>query len=86
MIFYNLYSPLIDVFKSAKVYEAVADLENFMNDLIKVVQRAEASVLTRGPNEMVDEFIALCNRHLPSLFRFVHDMYINDKGLFSMVF
>ncbi|VVT53877.1 uncharacterized protein SAPINGB_P003795 [Magnusiomyces paraingens] len=81
-LFTIFYSPLIDVFKSAKVYEAVADLENFMNDLIKVVQRAEASVLTRGPNEMVDEFIALCNRHLPSLFRFVHDMYINDKGLF----
>lgn len=81
-VFTIFYSPLVEVFKSAKVYEAVADFENFMDDLIKVVHRAEASALTRGPNEVVDDFIALCNRHMHPLYRFVHEMYINDKGLF----
>lgn len=81
-VFTIFYSPLVDVFKSAKVYEAVGDFENFMNDLIRIVKKAESSALTRGPNQMVDDLVALCHHHLGPLYRFVHEMYVNDKGLF----
>lgn len=79
-LFTIFYSPLVELFKSAKVHEALGDFEDFMADLIRVVKRAEDSVLTRGPNEMVEEFVNLCNRHMPALYRFVHEMYLNDKG------
>lgn len=79
-LFTIFYSPLVELFKSSKVHEAVGDFESFMDDLIKVVKQSESSVLTRGPNEMVEEFVNLCHRHLPSLYRFIHEMYVNDKG------
>lgn len=81
-LFTIFYSPLVELFKTAKIHEAVGDFESFMDDLIKVVKRSETTVLTRGANEMVEEFVNLCHRHLPQLYRFVHEMYVNDKGLF----
>lgn len=81
-LFTVFYSPLVELFKSAKVHEAVGDFENFMNDLIQVVNQSEITMLTKGPNEMVEQFVNLCHRHLPAMYRFVHEMYVNDKGLF----
>lgn len=79
------YGPLVDVFRSAKVHEAVGDFEKFMSDLMKVVDNAEQNSLASNPNQMVQEFFDLCERHIPDLFKFVHNVYVNDSGLFDEI-
>lgn len=79
------YGPLVDVFRSAKVHEAVSDFEKFMSDLVQVVHRAEMNALAADPNQMVQEFFELCDRHVPALFKFVHQIYVNDNGLFEEI-
>lgn len=84
-LFTIFYGPLVDVFRSAKVHEAVADFEKFMSDLVSVVRKAEMNALASDPNQMVQEFFELCERHVPALFKFIHQIYINDNGLFEEI-
>lgn len=84
-LFTVFYGPLVDVFRAAKVHEAVADFEKFMDDLVVVVNKAESNALASDPNQTVQEFFELCERHVPALFRFIHQIYINDDGLFREI-
>lgn len=84
-LFTIFYGPLVEVFRSAKVHEAVGDFEKFMSDLVHVVNRAEMTALSADPNQMVQEFFELCERHIPALFKFIHQVYINDNGLFDEI-
>ncbi|KAA8915812.1 hypothetical protein TRICI_002022 [Trichomonascus ciferrii] len=77
------YTPLIKVFKSANIHESVADFERFMDDLIKVVDKAEMTAASSDPNQLVESFIMLCERHQESTFKFVHNVYKHDDGLFN---
>lgn len=84
-LFTIFYGPLVDVFRSAKIHEAVADFEKFMSDLVKVVHKAEMNALAADPNQMVQEFFELCERHVPDLFKFIHQIYLHDNGLFDQI-
>lgn len=77
------YGPLIKIFKMANLHESVTDVERFMNDLISVIERTRNSDL--DPNHTVQEFIALCERHQNNLFKFIHNVYVNDDGLFDEI-
>lgn len=77
------YGPLIKVFKSANMYQAIGDFERFMSDAIKVIDEAESSISVTDPNQLVESFIQLCRRHQDDLYRFIHDIYLNDDGLFD---
>lgn len=77
------YTPLIKVFKSANIHESVADFERFMDDLIKVVDKAEMTSASSDPNQLVESFIKLCERHQEGTFKFIHNVYKHDDGLFN---
>lgn len=77
------YSPLITIFKLANLPETVTDAENFMDDVIAVVLKTGNSDL--DPNHTVQEFITLCERHHDSFFKFIHNVYANDNGLFDEI-
>ncbi|ANB13234.1 hypothetical protein AWJ20_1516 [Sugiyamaella lignohabitans] len=77
------YGPLIQVFRSAKIYESVGDFEKFMSDLVRTVHKAEAEALSADPNQTVQQFIDLCKRHQNMVIRFINEVYINDNGLFD---
>lgn len=84
-LFTIFYGPLVEVFRSAKVHEAVGDFEKFMSDLMRVVRAAEGNALSSDPNQMVQEFYELCQRHVPALYKFIHQVYVHDNGLFDEI-
>lgn len=84
-LFTIFYGPLVEVFRSAKVHEAVGDFEKFMSDLMRVVRAAENNALASDPNQMVQDFYELCQRHVPALFKFIHQVYVHDNGLFDEI-
>lgn len=74
------YSPLVKLFKMANMSRSVHDFEKFMDDLIKLIDRADGLAGSAlDANQMVEELIALCHKHKGSVFRFIHDVYKNDK-------
>uniref|UniRef100_A0A060T2R4 ARAD1A10582p n=1 Tax=Blastobotrys adeninivorans TaxID=409370 RepID=A0A060T2R4_BLAAD len=78
------YAPLIRLLKTSRIHESVGGLEKFLNDMIKVVDRAEYRAAASDPNELVESFIVLCQRHQQGAYRFIHNVYVNDSaGLFS---
>lgn len=79
------YEPLIRVFKDAHISEAVGDLQRFADDLIKTVSKSEIDSLTSDANSQVQLFVDLCNRHVDSLFKFIHNVYQHDGGLFDQL-
>lgn len=79
------YEPLIRVFKDAHISEAVGDLQRFADDLIKTVSKSEIESLTSDANSQVQLFVDLCNRHVDALFRFIHNVYQHDGGLFDQL-
>lgn len=74
------YSPLVKLFKMANMSRSVHDFEKFMDDLIKLIDRADGLAGSAlDANQMVEELISLCHKHKGSVFRFIHDVYKNDK-------
>ncbi len=82
MIFYE---PLIRVYKSANVYNSVTDFAVFMDDMIQVVERAQRQDASADPNQTVQAFIDLCQRHEHNFYKFVHEVHIHDNGLFEQL-
>lgn len=85
-LFTIFYEPLVRVYKSANVYNSVTDFSAFADDAIKVVEAAQRQdVVSSDPNETVQAFIDLCQRHEESFYRFVHEVHIHDNGLFDQL-
>lgn len=82
MIFYE---PLIRVYKSANVYNSVTDFAVFADDMIQVVERAQRQDVSADPNQTVQAFIDLCQRHEHNFYKFVHEVHIHDNGLFEQL-
>ncbi|ODV88738.1 hypothetical protein CANCADRAFT_128061 [Tortispora caseinolytica NRRL Y-17796] len=82
-MFVMFYGPLAYVYKSADIYQALVDFQNFADDLIKVVNSAMEEVEQTG--DLVQKFIALVEKHSPSFYRFLHDIYVNDNGFFGEI-
>lgn len=82
-LFTIFYEPLIRVYKSANVYNSVTDFSIFIDDMIKVVEKAQNQDMSSDPNQTVQSFIDLCARHENNFYKFVHEVHIHDDGLFE---
>ncbi|KAK9474268.1 uncharacterized protein V1510DRAFT_361350 [Dipodascopsis tothii] len=82
-VFTLFYQPLVRVYKSANVYNSVTDLAAFVDDLIKTVEECDEEGTTLDANVLVQRFVDLCERHQEAFYRFVHEVHVNDNGLFT---
>ncbi|CAH7682702.1 hypothetical protein BY996DRAFT_6432492 [Phakopsora pachyrhizi] len=76
------YSPLMQVYKAANVSDSLADLQKFIDDLIKTVEKAE-EVQSRDSQKVVQTFVDLVARHEGAFYEFVHQVHSKGAGLFD---
>ncbi len=81
-LFTIFYEPLVRVYKSANVYGSVTDFAVFIDDMIQVVERCREQDASADPNQTVQAFIDLCQRHEHNFYKFVHEVHTHDNGLF----
>lgn len=84
-LFTIFYEPLVRVYKSANVYSSVTDFASFADDTIRVVDAAQRQDVSADPNQTVQAFIDLCERHQEDFYKFVHEVHIHDNGLFDQL-
>ncbi|KAI9824214.1 MAG: hypothetical protein M1832_002021 [Thelocarpon impressellum] len=84
-LFTIFYEPLIRVYKSANVYNSVTDFAAFADDAIRVIEKAQRQDEAADPNQTVQAFIDLCQRHEHKFYDFVHEVHIHDNGLFTQL-
>ncbi|KAL9098320.1 MAG: hypothetical protein Q9163_006003 [Psora crenata] len=82
-LFTIFYEPLVRVYKSANVYNSVTDFADFANDTFSVLDTAQRQDVSADPNQTVQAFIDLCQRHQENFYKFVHEVHIHDNGLFT---
>lgn len=82
-LFTIFYEPLVRVYKSANVYNSITDFAQFMDDVIKTVESAQRQDVSADPNQTVQSFIDLCQRHEHNFYKFVHEVHVHDNGLFG---
>ncbi|KAG2077394.1 hypothetical protein BDR04DRAFT_1148155 [Suillus decipiens] len=76
------YAPLAQVYRAANIGNSVSDLQNFITDLIRVVEAME-DMSEEDPQATVQTFIDLVGRHEQAFYSFVHKVHANGKGLFE---
>lgn len=76
------YSPLAQVYRAASISDSIGDVQNFINDLIKTVEATE-ELSQDDPQQTVQIFIDLIQRHEQSFYYFVHKVHSKGEGLFS---
>ncbi len=84
-LFTIFYEPLVRVYKSANVYSSVTDFSAFLDDLMQVVERCREEDTSADPNQTVQAFIDLCQRHEHNFYKFVHEVHTHDNGLFTQL-
>ncbi|EQK98388.1 hypothetical protein G6O67_007191 [Ophiocordyceps sinensis] len=84
-LFTIFYEPLVRVYKSANVYNSVTDFAVFIDDMIQVVDRCREQDASADPNQTVQAFIDLCQRHEHNFYKFVHEVHTHDNGLFTQL-
>ncbi|KAI3401576.1 hypothetical protein diail_10177 [Diaporthe ilicicola] len=84
-LFTIFYEPLVRVYKSANVYSSVTDFAVFVDDMIQVVEKCREQDASADPNQTVQAFIELCQRHEHNFYKFVHEVHVHDNGLFTQL-
>ncbi|KOS19550.1 PX domain-containing protein [Escovopsis weberi] len=84
-LFTIFYEPLVRVYKSANVYNSVTDFAVFIDDMIEVVEKCREEDASADPNQTVQAFIDLCQRHEHNFYKFIHEVHIHDNGLFAQI-
>ncbi|EMR86766.1 putative px domain-containing protein [Botrytis cinerea BcDW1] len=84
-LFTIFYEPLVRVYKSANVYDSVTDFAEFIEDTIRVVEKCREQDFSADPNQTVQAFIDLCQRHEHNFYKFVHEVHTHDNGLFTQL-
>jgi len=100
-LFTIFYEPLVRVYKSANVYNSVTDFAVFIDDMIQViskhnyvytptnkkqvVDKCREQDVSADPNQTVQAFIDLCQRHEHNFYKFVHEVHKHDNGLFGQL-
>ncbi|KAA8573527.1 hypothetical protein MFRU_001g05020 [Monilinia fructicola] len=84
-LFTIFYEPLVRVYKSANVYNSVTDFADFIEDTIRVVEKCREQDFSADPNQTVQAFIDLCQRHEHNFYKFVHEVHTHDNGLFTQL-
>ncbi|KAM3419285.1 hypothetical protein BST61_g5222 [Cercospora zeina] len=82
-LFTIFYEPLVRVYKSANVYNSVTDFARFADDAIQTIEKAQRQDVSADPNQTVQSFIDLCERHEDDLYKFIHEVHLHDNGLFD---
>ncbi|KAL4782048.1 hypothetical protein BJX76DRAFT_349668 [Aspergillus varians] len=82
-LFTVFYEPLVRVYKSANVYNSITDFAKFADDAIVVIEKFQRQDISADPNQTVQAFIDLCERHQASLYKFIHEVHLHDNGLFG---
>jgi hypothetical protein len=82
-LFTIFYEPLVRVYKSANVYNSVTDFASFATDAIQTIEKAQRQDVSADPNQTVQSFIDVCERHEDNLYKFIHEVHIHDNGLFD---
>lgn len=84
-LFTIFYEPLVRVYKSANVYNSVSDFALFVDDIIQTVDKCREQDASADPNQTVQAFIDLCQRHEHNFYKFVHEVHTHDNGLFTQL-
>ncbi|PHH60404.1 hypothetical protein CDD81_1682 [Ophiocordyceps australis] len=84
-LFTIFYEPLVRVYKSANVYNSITDFAVFIDDMIQVVEKCREQDASADPNQTVQAFIDLCQRHEQNFYKFVHEVHTHDNGLFTQL-
>ncbi|KAI0102882.1 hypothetical protein GGR51DRAFT_550170 [Nemania sp. FL0031] len=84
-LFTIFYEPLVRVYKSANVYNSITDFAVFLDDMIQVVEKCREQDASADPNQTVQAFIDLCQRHEDNFYKFVHEVHTHDNGLFTQL-
>ncbi|KAI1105271.1 succinate flavoprotein subunit [Jackrogersella minutella] len=84
-LFTIFYEPLVRVYKSANVYNSITDFAVFIDDMILVVEKCRDQDASADPNQTVQAFIDLCQRHEHNFYKFVHEVHTHDNGLFTQL-
>ncbi|KAL7629396.1 hypothetical protein AAE478_000916 [Parahypoxylon ruwenzoriense] len=84
-LFTIFYEPLVRVYKSANVYNSITDFAVFIDDMIQVVEKCREQDASADPNQTVQAFIDLCQRHEHNFYKFVHEVHTHDNGLFTQL-
>ncbi|KAM3457422.1 hypothetical protein MY3296_001164 [Beauveria thailandica] len=84
-LFTIFYEPLVRVYKSANVYNSVSDFAVFFDDVIQTVEKCREQDASADPNQTVQAFIDLCQRHEHNFYKFVHEVHTHDNGLFTQL-
>ncbi|KAI1148648.1 hypothetical protein F4825DRAFT_464751 [Nemania diffusa] len=84
-LFTIFYEPLVRVYKSANVYNSITDFAVFLDDMIQVVERCREQDASADPNQTVQAFIDLCQRHEHNFYKFIHEVHTHDNGLFTQL-
>ncbi|KAL5042644.1 hypothetical protein BDW71DRAFT_200404 [Aspergillus fruticulosus] len=82
-LFTIFYEPLVRVYKSANVYNSITDFAKFADDAISVIEKCQRQDISADPNQTVQAFIDLCERHQSNLYKFIHEVHLHDNGLFG---
>ncbi|KAI1466795.1 succinate flavoprotein subunit [Daldinia caldariorum] len=84
-LFTIFYEPLVRVYKSANVYDSITDFALFIGDMIQVVEKCREQDASADPNQTVQAFIDLCQRHEHNFYKFIHEVHTHDNGLFTQL-
>jgi len=76
------YAPLMQVYKAANISDSLIDLQKFIDDLIRTVERAD-EVAVRDAQSIVQTFVDLVGRHEGAFYNFVHQVHSKGAGLFD---
>ncbi|KAF9297625.1 hypothetical protein BGZ74_009743 [Mortierella antarctica] len=78
------YQPLVQVYKSANVADSLMDVKDFADELIKIVEQADANddAGANGRPTTATLYLNLVRKHLPNFYKFVHSVHKQDDGLF----
>lgn len=63
----------------------MTDFAVFADDMFAVVEKAQRQDVSADPNQTVQSFIDLCQRHEHNFYKFVHEVHIHDNGLFEQL-
>ncbi|KAG0357738.1 hypothetical protein BG005_003139, partial [Podila minutissima] len=76
--------PLVKVYKSANVADSLFDVKDFADELIKIVEQAEVNDGKDGTGRpsTATLYLNLVRKHLPSFYKFVHQVHKQDDGIF----
>lgn len=85
----NVYSSVTDfaVFMDdmIQVRSVLSHLPGSLLTLSQVVEKCREQDASADPNQTVQAFIDLCQRHEHNFYKFVHEVHVHDNGLFTQL-